>query len=360
MSRKPRIFIASSVEGSDIAYAIQDLLDYFAECTVWDQDVFQPSSTTMFDLVRRVKETDFGIFVFSFEDYTEIRGDGKYTVRDNVLLELGLFTGALGLNRCFIVMPRHLQNTHISTDLLGITTLKYDNTREDDNIKAALGPVSRKIKKQIEKISPNTRLTEELSQQIQNVSLNAFYSNRDDYGKYRHDASTIDSYISTAHKSIVFVGISLSTGMQFDNICNFIKDRLSSNLEFEVSISLLNPNQDELYKSICDVFDADFRDLQNQTKVTLRKLCDVKKRLSLEQQQRFIIKVHKTIPFASAIMLDDALPTGRIQIETKPYKAGMRDSFAMEFKNNEQKFYETLRKSYHTLIDDGDNVENLF
>lgn len=46
---KPRIFIASSVEGLDAAYAIQELLEFSAECTVWDQDVFAPSSVTLLD-----------------------------------------------------------------------------------------------------------------------------------------------------------------------------------------------------------------------------------------------------------------------------------------------------------------------
>lgn len=39
----PQVFIASSTEGLDIAYSVQDLLDNNAECTVWDQGVFQPS-----------------------------------------------------------------------------------------------------------------------------------------------------------------------------------------------------------------------------------------------------------------------------------------------------------------------------
>ena len=76
------------------------------------------------------------------------------------------------------------------------------------------------------------RLTKDNKEKIENVALNSFYANRDDYSKYRLEASTIDRYISTANNSIIIVGISLSTGIQFDNICDFIKDKLNSNPTF--------------------------------------------------------------------------------------------------------------------------------
>lgn len=352
---KPRIFIASSVEGLDVAYALQELLDYNAECTVWDQDVFSPSSNTLLDLVNRSQNSDFGIFVFTFDDTARISDTKEYVVRDNVLFELGLFIGTIGLNRCFFVYPRDIEDFHLPTDLMGITPLKYYSKRQDGNIKAALGPVSNQINKTIKKVGAHKiEVNQPLKQQISVAGLNSFFTNRDDYKVYRKDFSTIDKYINTAQKSIVLVGISLSTGIEFDDICSVLKERISSQDDFQITISLLNPYQEELFLSLKSMFGIEHTELQNQTKRALRKLQELKNTLNNHQKNRFTIKMHKTLPFGSAILLDDNLENGTIQIETKPYKVGMRKSFAMEFINNGSDFYKTIRKSYYDLINDGD------
>ena len=60
----PQVFIASSTEGLDIAYSVQDLLDNNAECTVWDQGVFQPSSYTIPDLIKQLEKIRLWNFHF--------------------------------------------------------------------------------------------------------------------------------------------------------------------------------------------------------------------------------------------------------------------------------------------------------
>ncbi|AUT73355.1 TIR domain-containing protein [Paraburkholderia hospita] len=148
---KPRAFIGSSVEGLSVAYAVQQNLVHQVEPTVWDQGIFNLSSTTIESLTTVLNEVDFGIFVFSPDDIVSMRGNSSSAVRDNVLFEMGLFIGKLGRERVFFIVPEK-SDIHIPTDLLGVTPGKFDPNRQDNSLQAATGPVCHQIRLQIEKL----------------------------------------------------------------------------------------------------------------------------------------------------------------------------------------------------------------
>jgi len=148
---KPRAFIGSSVEGLDVAYAIQQNLLHDVEATVWTQGVFELSATTIESLTDALNNNDFAIFAFTPDDVSKIRGKESATVRDNVLFELGLFIGRLGRERVFFVTPADSE-MHMPTDLLGITAGRFDAARSDKNLKAATGPVCHEMRTKIQKL----------------------------------------------------------------------------------------------------------------------------------------------------------------------------------------------------------------
>jgi hypothetical protein len=141
---KPRVFIGSSVEGLAVAEAIQLGLDYDAECTMWSQGVFGLSAGTLETLCRAVKDFEFAILVLTPDDLVHKRGTARNSPRDNVVFELGLFMGALGRERTYIVRCRD-EAIDLPTDLAGITVADYGR-RSDGNLHAALGSVCTRIK----------------------------------------------------------------------------------------------------------------------------------------------------------------------------------------------------------------------
>lgn len=148
---KPKVFIGSSKEGLKLAHAIHENLTSDAECTVWDSG-FQLSTVTLHALLSNLRESDFGIFVFSPDDIVKMRGSEKVAARDNVVFELGLFVGRLGVERCFFLLPDNITDFHLPTDLAGIVSGRYEGHRRDNNLTAATSPACSKIRIKIQEL----------------------------------------------------------------------------------------------------------------------------------------------------------------------------------------------------------------
>jgi hypothetical protein len=149
---KPKVFIGSSREGVAIANAIHSNLTREAECTVWANGVFQLSANVLVDLIRVLRESDFGVFVFAPDDLIVMREQTNLAVRDNVIFELGLFIGRLGAERCFFLVPEDSSDLRLPSDLAGINPGVYESNRRDGNLMAALNPACMQIGVQMSRL----------------------------------------------------------------------------------------------------------------------------------------------------------------------------------------------------------------
>jgi len=151
-SKKPKIFIGSSVESLRIARAIQENLTSDALCKIWDQGIFELSGNALDNLLKATLKCNYAIFVFQPDDLTKIRNKEYKTVRDNLIFELGLFISRFGKERVFFLIPKDEKKLHLPTDLSGIEPGHYEIQEKEEDLLATLGPFCNKIRRQIKKM----------------------------------------------------------------------------------------------------------------------------------------------------------------------------------------------------------------
>jgi hypothetical protein len=114
------------------------------------------SQTVIEALMGALDQYDFGIFILSKDDVLTIRGEESAAPRDNVILELGLFTGRLGRERTFIVGPKDLELRR-PTDLLGVNLGTYTS---EANPTSAVRTSARRARERIIEIGPRPKEAE--------------------------------------------------------------------------------------------------------------------------------------------------------------------------------------------------------
>jgi hypothetical protein len=149
---KPTVFIGSSLEGLEVARAIQSELGRDAACNVWDQGMFRPGSYTLEVLQRQATSRDFAILVLTPDVLQASRNQTSFSPRPNVLFELGLFMGKLGRERVFVVQSQE-NRIEQPSDLHGLTVLEYDS-RSSDGLQSAVAPSCYHIRQAIKAIGP--------------------------------------------------------------------------------------------------------------------------------------------------------------------------------------------------------------
>jgi hypothetical protein len=184
---KPRIFLGSSGKQQKLLQALTRGLEDVAHVEPWTTS-FNPGTTTLERLLELTREVDFAAFVFARDDWTtnsvpasDPSASGQASPRDNVVFEAGLFGGALGMRRTFIL---HANGAKLPSDLLGLTCVRYGDATTAAEVKV----VNQKLRKAIENEWRATRieglwwqlsLTERSSEEPSAVSLLRISRDRD-------------------------------------------------------------------------------------------------------------------------------------------------------------------------------------
>ena len=142
---RPALFIGCSTESLHIAQAIQSLLDHDDILVKpWTDSTFKASEFAFESLEQELSGYDFAALVLSDDDEVISRGQRRDAPRDNIIFELGVFMGAIGRSRTFLVQPRGVA-LKIPSDIFGITPLTYAVGPEKDFL-AALAPACNKLR----------------------------------------------------------------------------------------------------------------------------------------------------------------------------------------------------------------------
>jgi hypothetical protein len=143
---KKRLFIGSSAEQLTTLNEIIDLIGDAADCTPWT-NAFGHNESTLGALIKQTRLSDFAILLATKDDVTRQRGETLTTPRDNVIFEFGLFLGAAGPERCYLIAE---EDADLPTDLDGITVAKFTRAPGKYN---SLDKIVESINAQINKLS---------------------------------------------------------------------------------------------------------------------------------------------------------------------------------------------------------------
>ena len=145
-----RVFVASSSEQIDVAKCAADALaSPQVEVKVWDEETFDFSASYMQSLEKELDRADFAVVILTADDTANVRSKKVNLPRDNVIFELGLFTGRLGRDRCFFLVDG-TSDTKVASDLSGIAFVTfYPESTSQGSGRPSLPAQMRRLRKQM-------------------------------------------------------------------------------------------------------------------------------------------------------------------------------------------------------------------
>lgn len=130
---KRKLFIGSSTEEIKLAEKAKKILDMDFDVTiwnerVWDTAIFKINQNFLSDLLKASLQYDFGILLGTVDDKVMFRNEVVMQPRDNILFELGLFTGRLGTSKCAFLIDKEIK---LLSDFNGLTLAQFDKKNKN-------------------------------------------------------------------------------------------------------------------------------------------------------------------------------------------------------------------------------------
>lgn len=146
---KRKLFIGSSGgRGVTIAEAvasqIQEACGEWLECDIWDRgDVFAINRSFLDSLLQAAQRYHYGIFVATKDDPTTKKGVFIVEPRDNVIFEMGLFLGGMGILRSFLLVEKGVD---LPSDFQGITVPQF-SIADQESVRKAVDQLVQAIRR---------------------------------------------------------------------------------------------------------------------------------------------------------------------------------------------------------------------
>jgi hypothetical protein len=146
---KRKLFIGSSSgPGLKIAKTVKarvtNVCKDWIECDIWNRgDVFGINRSFLDSLLRASQQYHYGIFVATKDDPTVKKGASVVEPRDNVIFEVGLFLGSMGVSRSFLLVEK---GVGLPSDFEGIAVPRF-SIEDEQSALSAVDQIIRRIER---------------------------------------------------------------------------------------------------------------------------------------------------------------------------------------------------------------------
>jgi hypothetical protein len=154
---KSRLFIACSGRTLEIAKQLRARLNPdYCDCELWNEVSENQVGRSILAMLREAtKEFDFALIILAKDDVMVSEAGDKLKARDNCVFEAGLFMGAIGEDRCFLLSS--VSERDLPSDLGGIIYLPFSepaDLEDQDACRKAILSASTRVETLVRKAGP--------------------------------------------------------------------------------------------------------------------------------------------------------------------------------------------------------------